>query len=110
MELPKYHETFTPILETLSAIGEINSRELARRVRDQYYNDLSKELLEKKTSSGANVLMDRILWGKSYLKMGKFVFYPKRGRVRITDKGIKALKNGGLLLSELKNDPDFIAH
>jgi|SRR6056297_1201868 len=110
MELPKYHETFTPILEILSTIGEISSREVARRVRDQYYHDLPKELLEKKTSSGANVLIDRILWGKSYLKMGKFVFYPKRGMVRITDKGKEALKNGGLLLSELKNDPDFIAH
>lgn len=110
MELPKYHETFMPILETLSSIESISSRELAIRVRDKYYSDLPKELLDKKTSTGANTLIDRILWGKSYLKMGKFVFYPKRGMVKIGEKGKQALTSGKLLLSDLQNDPDFIQH
>lgn len=110
MELPKYHETFIPILEILNTIEFISSRELARKVRDNYYSELPKELLDKKTSSGANVLIDRILWGKSYLKMGKFVSYPRRGMVKITDKGKQTLTNGQLLLSDLKNDPDFVQH
>ncbi|ADY30725.1 restriction endonuclease [Cellulophaga lytica DSM 7489] len=110
MELPKYHETFIPILETLNSIESTSSRELARKVRDNYYSELPKELLDKKTSSGANVLIDRILWGKSYLKMGKFVSYPRRGMVKITDKGKQTLTNGQLLLSDLKNDPDFVQH
>lgn len=110
MELPKYHETFMPILETLSTIESISSRELAIKVRDKYYSGLPKELLDKKTSTGANTLIDRILWGKSYLKMGKFVFYPKRGMVQIGEKGKQALASGKLLLSDLQNDPDFIQH
>jgi len=110
MDLPKYHETFMPILETLKTNESISSRELATRVRDKYYSKLPKELLERKTSSGANTLIDRILWGKSYLKMGKFVFYPKRGMVQIADKGKQALKSGKLLLVDLQNDPDFIQH
>lgn len=110
MELPKYHETFIPILETLNSIESISSRELAVKVRDKYYSDLPKEVLNKKTSTGANTLIDRILWGKSYLKMGKFVFYPKRGMVQIGDKGKQALESGQLLLSDLQNDPDFIQH
>lgn len=110
MELPKYHETFMPILETLSSVESISSRELATRVRDKYYSDLPKELLDKKTSTGANTLIDRILWGKSYLKMGKFVFYPKRGMVQIGEKGKQALASGQMLLSDLQNDPDFIQH
>ena len=110
MELPKYHETFMPILETLSSDESISSRELATRVRDKYYSDLPKELLDKKTSTGANTLIDRILWGKSYLKMGKFVFYPKRGMVQIGEKGKHALESGQMLLSDLQNDPDFIQH
>ena len=110
MELPKYHETFMPILETLNSIESISSRELAIRVRDKYFSDLPKELLDKKTSTGANTLIDRILWGKSYLKMGKFVFYPKRGMVQIREKGKHALASGKLLLSDLQNDPDFIQH
>ncbi len=110
MELPKYHETFIPILETLNSNESISSRELAIRVRDKYYSDLPKEILDKKTSTGANTLIDRILWGKSYLKMGKFVFYPKRGMVQIGNKGKQALESGKLLLSDLQNDPDFIQH
>lgn len=108
--LPKYHETFIPILQTLESQGLLKSRELATLIRDNYYVDLSKDALEKETSSGANVLIDRILWGKSYLKLGKFVSYPKRGMVEITEKGRQILKTGELSLVDLKNDPDFIAH
>lgn len=110
MELPKYHETFLPILETLNSAESFKSRELAVYVRDNYYSDLPSELLKQKTSSGANVLIDRILWGKSYLKMAKFVSYPKRGMVQITEKGKRALKRGSLPLHELQNDQDFISH
>ncbi len=81
MELPKYHETFIPVLETLNTVESLNSRELANKVRDNYYSNFPQELLNEKTSSGTNVLLDRISWGKSYLKMGKFVSYPKRGMV-----------------------------
>lgn len=110
MELPKYHESFIPILETLNSVESLPSRELASRVRDKYYSHLPQELLNQKTSSGANVLLDRILWGKSYLKMAKFVAYPKRGIVQITEKGKNVLKTGNLSLQDLQNDPDFINH
>lgn len=110
MELPKYHETFIPILEILNSVDSPKSRELASKVRDVYYSDLPEELLNQKTSSGANVLLDRILWGKSYLKMAKFVSYPKRGLVQITDKGKSRLATGSLPLQDLQNDQDFINH
>lgn len=110
MELPKYHENFLPILETLNKVESLKSRELATRIRDNYYSDLPHTLLNQKTSSGANVLIDRILWGKSYLKMAKFVSYPKRGMVQITEKGKRILATGKLPLEDLQNDPDFIKH
>lgn len=110
MELPKYHETFMPILEILTSIDSIKSRDLALAVLKKYYSKLPNDLLNQKTSTGANVLIDRIQWGKSYLKMAKFVWYPKRGYVQITDKGQLQLQKGNLPLSELQNDKDFIAH
>jgi restriction system protein len=110
MELPKYHETFIPILETLNSIESISSRELANTVRNKYYSNIPSELLNQKTSTGANVLIDRILWGKSYLKMAKYVLYPKRGQVQITEKGKTQLAKGKLSLNELQNDQDFIKH
>ncbi len=110
MELPKYHETFIPILEILSNGEVIRYNELQRKVRDKYYSNLPNELLNKKTSTGANVLLDRIGWGKSYLKQGKFLFYPARGMVQITEKGKLALKKGHLTIQELKKDSDFLAY
>jgi len=110
MELPKYHETFIPVLEILNTVESIKSRDLASKVRDLYYSELPLELMNQKTSSGANVLIDRILWGKSYLKMGKFVMYPKRGFVQITEKGKRILELGNLPLQDLQNDSDFINH
>ena len=110
MEIPKYHETFMPVLEILNTVESLNSRDLASRVRDNYYSDLPQELLNKKTSSGANVLLDRILWGKSYLKMAKFVSYPKRGMVQITEKGKQILNIGNLSLHDLQDDQDFKNH
>lgn len=110
MELPKYHEIFIPILEILNAVESISSRDLASQVFKNYYYDLPQELLTRKTSTGANVLIDRILWGKSYLKMARFVSYPKRGMVQITDKGKQVLKTGSLSLQDLQNDHDFKNH
>jgi len=110
MELPKYHETFIPILEILNTVESISSRDLANQVLNNYYSDLPQELLSQKTSTGANVLIDRILWGKSYLKMAKFVSYPKRGTVQITDKGKQVLNTGSLSLQDLQNDQDFQNH
>lgn len=110
MELPKYHETFIPILEILNSVESIKSRELAAKVLEVYYSDLPQDLLNQKTSTGANVLLDRILWGKSYLKMAKFVSYPKRGFVQITEKGKIRLDTGSLPLHDLQNDQDFINH
>lgn len=110
MELPKYHETFIPILKILNTVDSLKSRELASKVRDAYYLNLSQELLNQKTSSGANVLLDRILWGKSYLKMARFVAYPRRGMVQITEKGKKQLATGRLTLQDLQNDEDFVTH
>ncbi|WP_034889538.1 restriction endonuclease [Gillisia sp. Hel_I_29] len=110
MELPKYHESFIPLLEILSSGEPMNSRDLAIKVRDKYYAHLPENLLNQKTSSGANTLVDRILWGKSYLKMAKFASYPKRGMVQITEKGRRVLERGHLTVEELHNDKDYIEH
>lgn len=110
MELPKYHETFFKILQILEKEDKIKNRDLTLRVRNEFYSHLPNELLEQETSTGTNVLLDRISWGKSYLKMAKFVSYPKRGIIQITEKGIEQLKKGELSLKTLQNDTDFIEH
>lgn len=110
MDLPKYHETFIPILEVLKDGKKIKGRDLTLIVRDEFYSGLSSDLLAKKTSSGEYIILNRVSWGKSYLKMGKFVSYPQRGFVQITEKGKTILKKGSFTLEELNRDSDYINH
>ena len=67
-DLPKFHETFNPILEVLSNGEIIHHRDLIKSVVDKYNSNLAKELLELKTKSGDTLILNRIAWGKSYLK------------------------------------------
>ena len=87
MELPKFNETFLPILEVLKSGETIKGRDLIRIVEERFYSKLPAHLLEQTTKSGDRVIENRIAWGKSYLKKGGLVHYPQRGHVQITDKG-----------------------
>lgn len=107
MELPKFHETFNPILDILSDGKIIHHRELLTLVFDKYYSNLPKELLEEKTKSGEKLILNRIAWGKSYLKKGGFIIYPERGSVQITQKG-KETAHKTLNLPDIENETNFL--
>jgi restriction system protein len=68
IDLPKFHETFNPILDILSNGKTIHHRELLSLVFDKYYSNLPKELLEVKTKNGEKLIHNRIAWDKAYLK------------------------------------------
>lgn len=106
-EIPKFHETFNPILEILSDGKTISARELISKVVDKYYLHLPSELLEQKTKSGDILVSNRIAWGKSYLKKGGFIEFPKRGMVNITEKGLSSLKTE-LKLKDIENTDNFL--
>lgn len=103
MELPKFNETFLPILEVLSNGATIKGRDLIRIVEDKFYSKLPKELLEQKTKSGDRLIENRIAWGKSYLKKGGLVHYPQRGYVQITEKG-KSAKSENISLADIQSN------
>lgn len=90
MELPKFNETFLPILEVLSDEKILKGRDMIKIVEEKYYSDLPDELLSQTTKSGDRLIENRIAWGKSYLKKGGLVHYPKRGYIQITEKGKQA--------------------
>ena len=103
MELPKFNETFLPILDILSEGKEINGRELLKLVEEKYYSSFPKELLAQTTKSGDRLIENRIAWGKSYLKKGGLVYYPKRGSVQITNKG-KKVKLENVSIGQMESD------
>jgi restriction system protein len=103
MELPKFNETFLPILEVLKNGEVIKGRDLVRLVADRFYSNLPQEMLEQTTKSGDRLIENRIAWGKSYLKKGGLVHYPQRGYVQITEKG-KSAKSENVSLNEIQSN------
>lgn len=99
-DLPKFHETFNPILEILSDGKTVHHRDLIKSVIQKYYSNLPEELLMQQTKSGEILIQNRIAWGKSYLKKGGFIQYPERGMVQITQKGLE--QKGKLKLQEIE--------
>ena len=108
-EVPKYHETFIPILDVLADGEPLPYNELRMRVRDKHFSHLSADALSLKTKTGDVLILNRIGWAKSDLKAGRFLHQPQRGVVQIKEKGKKALSRGELTLEQLKADPDYIA-
>ena len=105
LEIPKFHQTFIPILEVLSNGETIHSTELQRIVIEKYYAHLTAELLSEKTKSGEVLINNRIAWGKSYLKKGGYLEYPNRGYVKITEKGLQ--NKLSLNLSDIEEDSNI---
>jgi restriction system protein len=106
LEIPKFHETFSPILEILSNGEVIHFRELQKLVLKKYFSHLTPEQLSEKTKTGDNLINNRIAWGKSYLKKGGYIYYPVRGSVQITDKGLK--NKTGLTLKNVVEDSGIL--
>lgn len=107
MEIPKFHETFMPILKVLENGDTLQTREMYQRVIDRFYSKLSNEQLEQKTKSGDILIINRIAWGKSYLKKGGYIEFPKRGFVKITVKG-KKHSSSDLTLKQVENSDNFL--
>lgn len=103
MELPKFNETFLPILEVLKDGEIIKGRDLVRLVEERFYADLPQDLLEQTTKSGGRLIENRIAWGKSYLKKGGLVYYPQRSYVQITEKG-KSAKPGNVSINDIQSN------
>lgn len=107
MEIPKFHETFIPILKVLENGITLQARELYQKVINQFYSELTKEQLEEKTKSGELLIINRIAWGKSYLKKGGYIEFPKRGFVTITQKG-KTHAKSDLTLKQVENSENYL--
>jgi len=107
-DIPKFHETFIPILKVLSSGKILHYKEMREKVTELHYNHLPENLLNERTKTGQILIFNRIGWAKSYLKEAGFIHQPERGMVQITEKGSSVLKKGSLSLQELKSDSDYI--
>ncbi|MBO3271629.1 restriction endonuclease [Hymenobacter defluvii] len=105
MDIPKFDETFLPILEVLKSGNVYKTRDLIDEVKSVFYFELTEEQLRQETKSGDLLIDNRIAWGKSYLKKGGYVFFPERGYVQITEKGKN--HSSSLTVRDLENESSF---
>lgn len=105
MEIPKFDETFLPILNVLKTGKIYKTRDLIDEVKTKFYSGLSEEQHKQQTKSGDLLIDNRIAWGKSYLKKGGYVFFPERGHVQITEKGKN--HSATLTVRDLENESSF---
>lgn len=112
MPVPKFHQTFLPILKILENGNEQRTTDLPEQILNRGYFKLTKREISEQTNNGKNRFHDRVWWGTTYLKQGKFIERPARGTIKITQKGIDFLKDNPeeMSLKWLKQDEDYIAH
>jgi restriction system protein len=112
MAMPKFYETFLPILKVLENETIVKTSELPDMIIAAKYFTLSPEELTQTKESGGSLFRDRVAWGKTYLKQGKYLEQPGRGLVKISNKGKTLLESGitEFSLADLKKDPDYLEH
>lgn len=91
MALPDYQTVMLPLLR-LAADGQEHSlRETIERLANHFglEEDERKELLP---SGGQATFDNRVGWARTYMKKAGLLESPRRGYLRITDRGLEALK------------------
>jgi restriction system protein len=92
MNIPDYQTIMLPFLRLLSDSKEFAFRDAVELLADQF--KLSEtERREMLPSGQQTVFHNRVGWARTYLKKAGLVESPKRGSVRITDRGIEVLKS-----------------
>ena len=89
MAIPDYQLLMLPLLGFLKDSQEHSSKEVIDYISKEY--NLSEEDLLHPLPSGGRVIDNRIGWARTYLKKAGLVDYPKRGYVKITERGLKVL-------------------
>ena len=105
---PPFNVFFRPLLN-LAAAGEINVRESAKRIADQFgMTDQAK--LEATKGGNHPRYIDRTHWAATYLRQAGLLVTTKRGFVNITDQGRAFLKNHEeqINVNDLRSIPAFM--
>lgn len=99
MAIPDYQTIMLPLLKFASDEKEHSIHEAIKLLADQFHLTLEdrKELLP---SGQQEVFVNRVGWARTYLKKSGLLEAPKRGVLKITERGKKILKSNP---SEINN-------
>lgn len=106
--IPDFQSIMLPMLELLSDQKEHDLQSLTKSICDQF--ELTEEERQELLPSGTQeIINNRIGWARTYLKKAKLLESPKRAIFKITEQGLKILRNSPKRIDVkfLKALPDF---
>ncbi len=109
MTIPDFQSIMLPLLKIISDGREYQTREIINKIADEF--NLSEEDRKKLLPSGTQPIIDnRVGWAKSYMKNAGLLESPKRGYVKISDRGIGVLKQNPkrIDIQFLDQFPEFV--
>ena len=109
MSIPGYQDFMLPLLKAVSDGTQYSIRDVTDQLAAQV--GLSEEERQQVLPSGQqSVVANRVGWAKAYLKKAGLIDSPKRGTVRITQEGVKALAENPAVIDTqfLKRYPSFL--
>ena len=102
MPIPDYQDFMLPLLQAVSDGKDHHIRDVTTLLADSL--GLSQEQRHQLLPSGQqSVVANRVAWAKTYLKKAGLLDSPKRGYIRISGSGCKALAT-----HPTKIDNDFL--
>src|SRR4051794_12751821 len=91
MTLPTYQTVMLPLLRLVSDGQEHSLRGAIEQLAEEF--QLSEEERKELLPSGGQATFDnRVSWARTYMKKAGLIDSPRRGFLKITDKGLEALK------------------
>lgn len=108
MPIPDFQTVMRPLLE---AVQDGTPMTLAE-VRDVVCTKFSltdEERREMIASGRQTIIQNRVGWARTYMNKAGLLEIPERGKVKITQRGVEALRNGPerISVSWLKQFPEF---
>lgn len=113
--LPTHEDVMLPLLRLVSDGKDWEMRDVIEKLAEHFRNDpkfktTKEELLEILPSGQQKIFDSRVGWARTYLKKAKLLESPRRGVIRITDRGKELLNSNPQRVdnSFLMRYPEFV--
>ncbi|PIN86516.1 restriction endonuclease [Candidatus Woesearchaeota archaeon CG10_big_fil_rev_8_21_14_0_10_44_13] len=109
MTIPDYQTLMLPLLKNISDGMEHKTKEVVNSLSNEYH--LTEEEKRELLPSGQQPIIDnRIGWARTYLLKAGLLSSPRRGYIKITEKGLEVLKQkpNRVDIKFLEKFPEFI--
>jgi len=108
-EIPGFQKMMLPLLRFAGDEKEHSTSEALNAIAFEF-NITEEQQNQLLPSGNQKIFYNRVFWAKAYLKMAGLIENTKRAHFRITERGVKTLKENPteINLKYLKRFPDYV--